>query len=319
MNTNTNNNNRAASTVLCIGLTLALLFASVPAMSAAASLAPEGSALMAAADSASAYALTKKNAKAHKAYENAMIKGKVYGVDGVGSEGFYYYRDVNKDGYDELILWGYIWTYYKGKAKRVWSSNGDYFIYPKTRVIHVAGMSGTGYGGERYLKLSKGKIKTGAKNDSGLDESTGGLNDTYYKNGKKISKAAYGKYAKSLRKGKKITPNYNKGFMYVAGSTNECKYEDWYAGKKATYLIAVRAKTTDTFSIWAYGDGSSTESVKFTLYDSKMKKLSATQSQGNDIFSKLKKGTTYYLKVTATNANTAARFSIEINNREAQM
>jgi hypothetical protein len=162
-------------------------------------------------------ALTKKNQKAHDAYEQAMQNGeietRIY-YDSFREDWVYYenaYYDINRDGYDELIqksdLTYYIWTYHKGKVKEVVSATSPSVltmsIYPKTRTILFKYREpGLHHKSDKYYKISRGEGKLLAVYDSEYETDGDTPTVTYYKKGKKVSRATYNAYVKSLKKGK---------------------------------------------------------------------------------------------------------------------
>jgi hypothetical protein len=271
-----------------------------------------------------AHALTKKNQKAHAAYEKAMQNGKIaisVPDDEDGTLAYtipYAYIDINKDGYDELVqidlysppgITHTVWTYYKGKIKKALSfSRASMVIYPKTKTILFRTSGHMGVMLDAYYKLSKGKGKCVARDERYWDSDRNPYEGKpssiiSYKNGKVVSRAAYLKYTKSLKKGKpKTEKKLTWGGFYIArqGVFEGYTFSDYTSAKKnKTYYIALRANEADKHCITVVPIDD-TIKVQTTLCDAKKKTLKSF-GKNYSIFYKLKKNTTYYLKVKTTN------------------
>ena len=166
----------------------------------------------------SADAMSAKNKKAHKAYVNQLKKDKKNYCSGpfaVNKKLPYVYRDLDGDKIDELITcpgYGYctqiIYGYQNGKVKELARVGQGYFTsyYPKTKVLYVAESGNQGNYYETYYKMIDGKYQTVAEREAAYFDKKGNWRKkpvyTYYVNGKKVSKAKYERYVKTLKKGK---------------------------------------------------------------------------------------------------------------------
>ena len=175
-----------------------------------------------------AYAAS-KNAAAHSAYSTkmkALMKNNSWIRDGIR----YYYKDLNRDGSDEVIMLYHdyskgssdqfrIYTYKNGKAKLIGSEQiyglAKIIYYKKTKSLVVWS---AGHGNEvyRYFKYSKGKYKPAAIKCRISTKGGSWYNGSwqYYKGNftSSITSAKFKKLVKTIRKGtaSKNFYSYNK-------------------------------------------------------------------------------------------------------------
>lgn len=158
-----------------------------------------------------AYAMTAKNARAHKALTTQLKKDKKRFCP-YGGKLKYAYADVDGDHVDELITvpgYGYltqaIYDYQNGRVRNVANVSQGYFtrFYRKGKTITIKNSGHMGVLCDYYLKYSKTsnkyKIVAYAQKDYGnRDYSSTPVSTTYYVNNKQTSKSKYQSYVKKL-------------------------------------------------------------------------------------------------------------------------
>lgn len=162
------------------------------------------------------FALSKANEAAHKAFKTTLKNSKKQFFEGTKEKLRYAYADVDGDKIDELIIspgFGYygegVFDYKSGKVKEAAVvGQGTFTIfYPTNKVISVKNSGHMGILNDYYYKQNS---KTGVYKvvahiekvyaDDDIEYKKAPVKTTYYKNDKKVSKATFVSYAKSLKK-----------------------------------------------------------------------------------------------------------------------
>jgi hypothetical protein len=154
-----------------------------------------------------------KNSTAHAAYKKAVKNGKL----GIRNDAKYAFYDINGDGVDELVVDNedYLWidkrieytvyTFYKGKIKKLLTTEAWLYVWKKTgTILNQGGHGGVGF--DKYYKIKKGKAVKVAQKYSYRDYADGESyiwTHKYKVNNKSVKAPVYNKYIKALKKGKK--------------------------------------------------------------------------------------------------------------------
>lgn len=161
------------------------------------------------------HAASAKNTAAHKALKKQIKSDKKQYCKLRNEKLTYAFADIDGDKVDELITmpgFGYltyaVYDYKNGTVKRVSTiGHGSYvYYYPKKKLLYSE-CAHMGYMWTTYYKYSNGKYKVVAQvmkdyTDRSY-EAAKPKSSKYYVNGKKVTKAKYNKFVKSLKKGDK--------------------------------------------------------------------------------------------------------------------
>lgn len=298
---------------------------------------------------ADASAAASKNAKAHAAFEKYVWTKLVsnqfdsaYPYEHVPVAFF----DIDKDGIDEMLTYmespaypAYtIYSYRKGKVKVAGGEAQvtELNIYPKTHVVSMSSKGSDNWYGESTYKVSAGKSVYLAARNWRFNDNGAIVERTYYIKNKKVSKAKYSKYAKSLKKGKKTTRSSLVWHYFAPSLSTGHRINDWPSQKTKTYYVKFKAPTginslvfelnllTDVKDGLPYAP--TTSKAKIRLYDSNNKAIgkayTVTGQKGLDYRKyKLKGNKYYYFKITTYNKKTAGNYgcSFDMFWQEPQM
>ena len=158
------------------------------------------------------YAMSAKNAKAHRTFAAQLKKDKKRYCNNFQPKLKYTFADIDGDHVDELITYpgyGYlsqvIYDYQNGKIKKVAIVSQGTFtrFYRKNKIITVKNSGHMGVLYDYYMKYSssshKYKIVAYAQKDYGnRDYDEKPISTTYYVNNKQTSKSKYQAYIKKL-------------------------------------------------------------------------------------------------------------------------
>ena len=160
-----------------------------------------------------AYALSSKNKAAHKAYRKVLWKTCIEQNGNIR----YYYKDINGDKVDDMVMWGgseamgnQLYTYVSGKARKLgYVSHGKYVKYHKKSKTLSTWSSHDNLIWKTYYKWGGKELTVLAQKTTNHNVVTkSGKPKVYYKvKGKTVSSKKYKTYVKKLTKGKSINAN----------------------------------------------------------------------------------------------------------------